>query len=154
MCLQAEKLCKLGATDKEVADFFEISEVTLNAWKKKYPKFFKSLKAGKDQADAEVASKLYHRAIGYEHKADKIFQYEGAPVIVPYIERYPPDPTSCIFWLKNRQKEKWRDTHVSEVTGKDGGPIETKDVTDLELARRVAFLLNSADHQINDEVRH
>lgn len=27
------------------------------------------------------------------------------------------------------------------VTGKDGGPIETKDVSNLELARRVAFLL-------------
>lgn len=29
----------------------------------------------------------------------------------------------------------------SEVTGKDGGPIETKEMSDLELARKVAFLL-------------
>jgi hypothetical protein len=28
-----------------------------------------------------------------------------------------------------------------EHTGKDGGPIETKDVTDAEFARRVAFVL-------------
>lgn len=32
----------------------------------------------------------------------------------------------------------------SEVTGKDGGPIETKDTSDLEVARRVAFLLSRA----------
>lgn len=30
---------------------------------------------------------------------------------------------------------------ATEITGKDGGPIETKDVTGLELARRLAFLL-------------
>lgn len=31
-----------------------------------------------------------------------------------------------------------------EHTGKDGGPIETKDVSDTELARRIAFVLSSA----------
>src|SRR3546814_4832909 len=25
---------------------------------------------------------------------------------VPYIERYPPDTTACIFWLKNRSEER------------------------------------------------
>lgn len=34
-----------------------------------------------------------------------------------------------------------------EHTGKDGGPIETKDVTDSDLAREVAFLLTSAVKQ-------
>jgi hypothetical protein len=29
----------------------------------------------------------------------------------------------------------------SELTGKDGGPIETKDVSDIEIAQRIAFLL-------------
>jgi hypothetical protein len=28
-----------------------------------------------------------------------------------------------------------------QVTGKDGGPIETRDMSDLEVARRLAFLL-------------
>lgn len=32
----------------------------------------------------------------------------------------------------------------TEVTGKDGGPIETADVTDIEAARRIAFFLESA----------
>lgn len=40
----------------------------------------------------------------------------------------------------------------SELTGKDGGPIETKseNVTDLELARRVAFLLTSGAKGMKD----
>lgn len=32
----------------------------------------------------------------------------------------------------------------SEHTGKDGGPIQTEDTSDLEIARRVAFLLAKA----------
>ncbi len=114
---QAYKLCLLGATDKEMADFFGVSEVTFNAWKKKHPGFLKSLKEGKAVADANVAQKLYYRAIGYEHPEDKIFNDNGTPLIVPTIKHYPPDPTAAIFWLKNRQKDKWRDKHEQEITG-------------------------------------
>lgn len=32
---------------------------------------------------------------------------------------------------------------ATEVTGKDGGPVEVKDVSGLELARRIAFLLTA-----------
>ena len=28
---------------------------------------------------------------------------------VPYVEHVPPDTTACIFWLKNRRREDWRD---------------------------------------------
>lgn len=51
---QALKLCLLGATDKELADFFSVSEQTLNKWKKDYPEFLESLKKGKNIADANV----------------------------------------------------------------------------------------------------
>lgn len=44
---QALKLCLLGATDKEIAEFFSVSEQTLNSWKKKFPQFLESLKKGK-----------------------------------------------------------------------------------------------------------
>lgn len=44
---QALKLCLLGATDKELADFFSVSEQTLNKWKKDYPEFLESLKREK-----------------------------------------------------------------------------------------------------------
>ena len=114
---QAGKLALLGATDKQVADFFSVTEETVNNWKKDYPGFFQSLKAGKDTLDAQVERSLYHRAMGYSHEAVKIFQYEGNPVIVPYTERFPPDPTSMIFWLKNRQPKDWRDKQELEHAG-------------------------------------
>lgn len=40
---QAYKLCLLGATDKDLADFFEVVEDTINEWKKKHPQFSVSI---------------------------------------------------------------------------------------------------------------
>lgn len=122
---QAKKLCLLGHTDKEIADFFEVSEQTLNSWKTKYPSFLESLKDGKDRADYNVAEKLYHRAMGYSHEAVKIVAdaKTGAQHIVPYTEHYPPDTVAAIFWLKNRQKAHWRDKQDHEHSGPDGEAI-------------------------------
>lgn len=105
---KARKLCLLGATDAQIADFFEVSEVTVNAWKHAHPSFLKSLKAGKMEADATVAEALYKRAIGYKHKAVKIMQHEGKSFEHEYTERYPPETTAGIFWLHNRQRNLWR----------------------------------------------
>jgi hypothetical protein len=122
---QAYKLCLLGATDAEMADFFGVEEKTLNNWKQAHPDFLQSITRGKQIADASVAEKLYERAKGYSHPEDKIFQYEGAPLIVPTTKHYPPDTQAASLWLRNRQPAKWRDKQDHEVTGKDGGPLQT-----------------------------
>lgn len=102
-------MCLLGATDKDLAKFFEVEESTLNNWKKDHPEFLESIKEGKDQADAIVAQSLFHRATGYSHKDVDIRMYKGKIVTTPLTKHYPPDSTAAIFWLKNRQPEKWRD---------------------------------------------
>lgn len=123
---QARKMCLLGATDKDLAGFFGVNELTINRWKKDHKEFCKSLKDGKDEADARVAERLFNRALGYSHPEDKIFNNNGEPMVVPTTKHYPPDTTACIFWLKNRQKERWRDKQETELTGKDGGPLEVE----------------------------
>jgi hypothetical protein len=115
---QAYKLCLLGATDKELADFFKVDERTINRWKDDIPEFCQSLKGGKEQADALVASKLFHRAIGYEHEDTQFATFQGEITDrETYIKHYPPDTTAAIFWLKNRQSAKWRDKTDHEITG-------------------------------------
>lgn len=106
---QARKLCRLGATDKELAEFFGVAVSTLNLWKKKHSEFSESLKEGKQLADAEVAEKLFQRATGYSHPEDDIRAVNGEIVITPTIKHYPPDTTAAIFWLKNRRPDLWRD---------------------------------------------
>lgn len=114
---QVEKLCKLGATDKEIADFFDVSEQTVNTWKHKHPTFLESIKNGKVIADIMVSESLFKKATGYEQDNVKIFQFQGEPVVVPYTEKYQPDTTAMIFWLKNRQPGKWRDRQEVEHSG-------------------------------------
>ena len=136
---QAFKLCLLGAKDEELADFFGVRVSTIKNWKQSKPEFLAALKEGKDEADANVSKSLYRRAIGYEHDAVKIVAdaKTGSEHIVHYTERYPPDTTACIFWLKNRQRAKWRDVSRQEHSGLDGGPIrhEFSEMTDDELRR-------------------
>ena len=130
---QALKLCLLGATDKEIAEFFSVSEQTLNSWKKKFPQFLESLKKGKAVADANVASRLYSRAIGYDAKATKFATNEGRITDkVEYIEHYPPVTTAAIFWLKNRQPAKWRDKKEVENLVKLGDELESMSDEELE----------------------
>lgn len=105
MCKQVKKLYLLGATDAEVADFLEINRDTLYAWKNKYPAFSDTEKGAKILADAKVSESLYKRALGFSHKAVKIFNAGGLPLIVPYTQRYPPDVIACLFWLKNRRSK-------------------------------------------------
>lgn len=106
----AERLCALfGATSKDLAEFFGVADSTVRLWAKADPAFSAALKSGRAVADAKVTRRLFERACGFEHDAVKIMQYEGEPVIVPYVERYPPDTTACIFWLKNRRPDLWRE---------------------------------------------
>jgi hypothetical protein len=144
---QAHKLALMGATDKQMAEFWGVSEQTLNAWKTAHPEFLESLKAGKLVADGNVAQSLYRRANGYSHQAVKIFMPAGAsePVYADYTEHYPPDATSAIFWLKNRQPAIWRDK--VDVEQKHSLDTEALGTTPLELARGLAFVLALAQRE-------
>lgn len=123
---QAYKLCLLGATDKDIANFFSVEEQTINNWKNDYPEFFESLKAGKLDADAKVAQSLYNRATGYEQDTVKVFQFQGDPIIVPVKEKVAADTTAAIFWLKNRQPKQWRDKQDLDLSVKEMPQIVIK----------------------------
>jgi hypothetical protein len=82
---------------------------TLNHWKDAHPEFLHSLKQGKEVADAQVEKSLYERALGYSHPEVKVFNNAGEIITYEVTKHYPPDPTSMIFWLKNRRPEQWRD---------------------------------------------
>jgi hypothetical protein len=120
---QAEKLCKLGATDQEVADFFEVEVRTIYRWKTENEQFCQALKAGKDEADDRVERSLFARANGYEHDEVDIRVVANALVQTPIRKYYPPDTTAAIFWLKNRKPKEWRETKAVELTGANGGPV-------------------------------
>lgn len=128
---QAMKLCLLGATDAQLADFFEVSEQTVNSWKKVHPEFLESLRAGKRVADAEVAHGLFNRARGaryttnqpfkvkrteFDDKGKKTAEFEDV-VSFPVDVVEPPDTNACSLWLRNRDSANWRDKSEVEIPG-------------------------------------
>jgi hypothetical protein len=157
---QAQKLSALGATDQELADFFEIEVRTLYRWKHDHDEFCQALKAGKETADDRVERSLYQRAIGYEQEEVKIFMPSGAesPVYAPFRAKVAPDVTAAIFWLKNRRKEDWRDVSRTEHTGKDGNAIEVEQKVREDadvVASAIASLTERARaHEVDGSTQH
>ena len=106
---------KYGAIEEEIARDLGVSRFTLNNWKHKHPEFANALRTAKEVCDTRMERSLYHRGVGYSHDAVKILVVNGKVVKVPYVEHYPPDSTSMIFFLKNRMPDRWRDVQRVEA---------------------------------------
>ncbi|GAB3923423.1 helix-turn-helix domain-containing protein [Larkinella terrae] len=123
----ARQCCLLGATDDDLAKQFEVSQKTINNWKKQFPDFLQSVKEGKLIADVKVAEAFYKRCVGFEHH--EVTREGEAPYdsltggydkkmlkVTKIVTKYiPPDAAACLNWLKNRQPEHWRDKQHVEL---------------------------------------
>ena len=104
----AERLCRNGATDIEVADILGISVRTFYRWCLLHDEFTAAVRVGKDAADDRVERALYQRAEGYEHVAEKIVTPKGGgPVAVPYTMHVPADVRAALHWLAIRRPKPW-----------------------------------------------
>lgn len=127
---QAYKLALLGATDQEIADFFEVNQDTIYEWQKKHPEFSESIRDGKTKADFSVAHKLYDKALGAEWIEEQAFKVkkkwyddngkvreEEEVVTVPVKRAAPPDTQAISLWLRNRKADKWKDKIDAAISG-------------------------------------
>lgn len=114
---QAAKLCALGATDYELADFFNVDTRTIYRWKHEHQDFCQSVTCGKEMSDERVARSLYNRAVGYTFESEKVFQFQGQIVRANTVEHVPPDPSAAKLWLTNRRPDDWRDKQEHEHRG-------------------------------------
>ncbi len=105
------ELARLGKTDAEISSAIGVTSRTLNYWKAKNDNFFQTLRDNKAVADGFVEASLFQRACGYSHPETKVFYDAERGEVVEHevMKHYPPDSTAMIFWLKNRQPERWRD---------------------------------------------
>ena len=136
---QARELCLLGATNPELARFFEVATSTVDKWISEKPSFSGAVKEGRGVADARVADSLYQRALGYSHPEEKLFQYEGHVIRVETVKHYPPDTAAAFIWLKNRRPDLWRDKQELKVEFPDG-PLE------VTVTHRV---IRATEHDLN-----
>lgn len=111
---RVKRFVELGATDVEIAQNLDVDEDTIYEWKNKHPEFSEALSKAKTIADSEVENALLKSAKGFSRKIQK-FDQDGN--LVDTLEELPPNPTSMIFWLKNRQRDRWRDKQDVEHSG-------------------------------------
>lgn len=128
---EARLMYQEGMTDAEVADVFGVKPMTLSVWAKKHPEFRAVIKLGKEAADNRVERSLFQRACGYTYKTQKAMIVDKSVEIVEYDEHVLPETTACIFWLKNRRPDLWRDVNKVE----HGRAGEFSKLSDADLAR-------------------
>lgn len=132
---QIRKLCLLGSTNADMADFFGVALPTFEKWIKAHAEVREAMRLGKMLANGEVALSLYKRATGYSHPETDIRVVKGEIVKTEIIKHYAPDTTACIFFLKNRDKANWRDRQEVDHSGHMNYTQMTPDELDREIAR-------------------
>ncbi len=127
---QVYDLARRGMTDVQIAETIGVTDRTLDYWKVKDLVFASVLKKNKDLADDVVVKSLYKRATGYDY-VERTSSDKG---IIEMEKHAPPDPTSMIFWLKNRQPTNWKDkvelqvdpSEILKIIAPDGKSDEFK----------------------------
>ena len=106
---QVRKLCQLGATEIELADFFDVTAETITRWRATHKEFSEAMRIGSEAANDRVERSLYQRDCGYERDALLIFNGKNGVIRVPHRERVLGDVTAQMKWLRNRMPRKWGD---------------------------------------------
>lgn len=109
-----------GLSEAQIAKNLGISYMTFRRAKKD-PDFGEQISEAliqtKDVVDMEVENMLLKRARGYEY--DEVTEeYEMGVLVKRKVTRkmVVPDTSAQIFWLKNRQPDKWRDRREVDNT--------------------------------------
>jgi hypothetical protein len=177
----AYQACRLkGLYNHELAALFGVTPQTLCNWKNEHPEFFDAIRNGKDEWDnGHVENALLRRAEGYDQKViEEKLTKDGDVVPCEKTVHIPPDVGAAIFWLCNRNPQRWRQltTKINQMflpgadgkmlqqvndgsvqaIGKEGngGQLEVQQYREIVDALRVSGALNVAgalDISIADE---
>lgn len=116
--IKIEGWARDGLIDKQIAENIGVAYSTFREWVKKFPALSAALKKGKEVVDRQVENALFKSAVGYEYtEITKELTDSGMKVTKRVTKQVAPNPTSAIFWLKNRKPDEWRDKKETQVSG-------------------------------------
>lgn len=110
---QARKIAQLGATQAEIADFFEVAESTIKYWRHQHPEFEEAVQIGREPANRRTERSLYDRANGYAYKEEvaikvKVGKDEERVEVVELAKFEPPETRAIELFLSNRMPDQYR----------------------------------------------
>jgi transposase-like protein len=123
-------LATAGGNVSRACEAVDISRFTAYSWRDDDPHFAAEWERAKEAGVDALEDEARRRA--FEGTAKPVF-HQG--VQCGTIQEY--SDTLTIFLLKGARPEKYRERVSTELTGKDGGPVQIKraaDMTDDELA--------------------
>lgn len=148
-------LCLLGLSDTEIAIYCTVDITTFQRWCVDWPKLAGVLREGREDADAEIAKSIFRRGNGYSHSEDviktvsgtvrtdknvKIIATSGRATVVAIktTKNYPPDTQAGMYWLNNRQRDRWKNKIDDDTPVQlPSGPVNINVVTDQETINRL-----------------
>ena len=136
-----------GATDGEIAEAFGVARRTVIRWQKTkndkgeetLTSFGEAIRAGKEQADAQVIKKLYERCVGYETtEVQQVIEMDGDGK--PRIKEsrtskkhVAPDVMAIMYWLNNRCRKTGEWSQRQDVSVNFGDDSIREAVRELTL---------------------
>jgi hypothetical protein len=104
--VQAQKLCAMAAfTDQRLAEWFGVTERTINSWKLKHVEFASALRAGKDETDDFVERATLAHINGYYVSTEKVTR-NGKVKVREWVKG---DAHAGMKWLGARRPEELRE---------------------------------------------
>jgi hypothetical protein len=121
-----ELLAKLGATNGQIASFFDVKENLIDYWLKHHKDFAEARRKGGLEADMKVVQSLYKRALGYSYEEVEFIRAKGKEDFVTKItkKQLAPDVKAIIHWLGARQRENWTLSTQFHMNHNHSGKVE------------------------------
>ena len=120
-CNEAIDFMESGYSATALAGHLKVARSTLYKWAEEHPEFSDALNVGQAVG-----------ALWWENRIRAVAEGKDG------------NATAAIFGLKNRASIDWRDKQELEHTGKDGGPIETRDASPRDTAKALLAALQRA----------
>ena len=105
MCARVIEMGREGFSLTEMADALDIHYSTFLAWQEEKPEFSKAIKEARRRSQA------------WWERMGRVATFGGVDGF---------NATSYIFQMKNRFREDWADSSRTELTGKDGSPLNVQ----------------------------
>jgi len=146
------QLALKGATNRDLAEAFDVSIKTIEFWNRTNPEFRMAVRRGGMLALGQVAESLFRCALGYEYEEDQVITYKGVNVDVVRVKKYAkPNAWAAYKILSLKDREHWHDTATVDITNRNINANITIDYSDisteeLALMKRIALNVhNTAD---------